>query len=440
MSTDPSPGALPPAESTLEVVDLMDDQGGGDGDGVDGDGEDADVAEEESSDTTSGGDKDFAVDTGNRKLVKNLRHYSYGLITSAAELGWEEEEIVRLIKLVTKQLSLTSEQVVHLLDVTKTGSPATLCCLLDESEGESAFTDTQLVSCLLSHAKNVHHFMNLVGEAFGCDLFHAGNANTLDVLFSFTNQNLGEGEIARFARMICEYSETKGNCGLVLSKFGAGLSSAQALGLVSSILSKDFFRDLSGKMNRFLEQLGPLRELAETLLDAKYRRDEGGELLESDQDSTGNLRGFVEDDEDDELEEAPLVEGADYAGAQMESGTGSSDDSGDEEGRSLGVSDSEENDEDEADEDDGGEGEGERRRPRAELEEGEEGESEDEMVIRKHKKRKAIEDEDDEGEDEEEEEEEGGGEDEGGQGGHAVGGSGEEDEDGDEYEDFADGV
>jgi hypothetical protein len=102
--------------------------------------------------------------------------------------------------------------------------------------------------------------------------------------------SLDEPELARYARMICEYAETKGNCGLVLSKFGAGLQEAQALGLVASVLSKEFFRDLMGKMGDFLEQLGALRPLAETLLDAEYRVDEGGELLESDQDSNGNLR------------------------------------------------------------------------------------------------------------------------------------------------------
>jgi hypothetical protein len=196
MSTDPALGALPPAESTLEVVDLMDDQGGVDGgDGGEGEvnGEEEEKGGDEDGDGTSDsdGDKDIkytTVDTSNRKLVKNLRHYSYGLVISAAENGWEEEEIVRLIKLVTTQLKLSSEQVIHLLDVTKTGSPATLCCLLDDGSGNgSDFTDTQLVSVLLSHASNVNHFINLVGEAFGCDLFSAGNANTLDVVsYSYT--------------------------------------------------------------------------------------------------------------------------------------------------------------------------------------------------------------------------------------------------------------
>lgn len=112
-----------------------------------------------------------------KKTLKICRHFAYSLISNAVEMGWEEQEIANLIKLVANQLDFNEAQLIRCLENTATGSPATISCLLEGSD--YSFSTPQLVSVILSNARNTDHFIALMGEACECDLFDLSNADTV---------------------------------------------------------------------------------------------------------------------------------------------------------------------------------------------------------------------------------------------------------------------
>lgn len=112
-----------------------------------------------------------------KKTLKICRHFSYAIISNAVELGWEEQEVANLIKLVANQLNFDESQLIRCLEKTCTGSPATISCLLDGSS--YSFSVPQLVSVILSNARHTDHFISLMGEACECDLFDLSKLETI---------------------------------------------------------------------------------------------------------------------------------------------------------------------------------------------------------------------------------------------------------------------
>lgn len=117
-----------------------------------------------------------------KKTLKICRHFSYTLITNAASMGWEDGEIAALILLVAGQLEFDEAKLVRCLDKTETGSPNVISHIVDD--GKFSFTVPQLVSILLSYAKNVDHFITIMGDACECDMFDLTDAETIDVVCS----------------------------------------------------------------------------------------------------------------------------------------------------------------------------------------------------------------------------------------------------------------
>jgi hypothetical protein len=97
-------------------------------------------------------------------------------------------------------------------------------------------------------------------------------------------------ESQRYARQICEHSRSRRACGRVLRKFTTGQSESEAAAYIYDIVTLDFFQDIKGTMQDLLKELPvATRELLEGLLDESHRRSKEGELLDSDEDSEGNL-------------------------------------------------------------------------------------------------------------------------------------------------------
>jgi hypothetical protein len=115
-----------------------------------------------------------------KKTLKICRHFSYALISNASCAGWEDAEIASLIILVAGQLNLDEAKLIRCLEKTGTGSPNVVAQLVDN--GIFSFTVPQLVSILLGYAKNVEHFIHVMGEACECDMFDLTNTETIDVV------------------------------------------------------------------------------------------------------------------------------------------------------------------------------------------------------------------------------------------------------------------
>lgn len=88
-----------------------------------------------------------------------------------------------------------------------------------------------------------------------------------------------------YAKTLCSYCESKESCGNVLNKFALNLSEAEAASFIHDIITLDFFQDLEGSMNSFMNEIPRVREHLQALLFVSHRR---------------NLNGSVVDDSDEE--------------------------------------------------------------------------------------------------------------------------------------------
>lgn len=94
----------------------------------------------------------------------------------------------------------------------------------------------------------------------------------------------------RYARLLCEHSDSKRLCGQILHQFTANMTSGEAASFMYDIVTLDFFQDIRGTMKEFLREIPRTQEDLEGMLDASHQRDRDGEILDSDADSEGNLR------------------------------------------------------------------------------------------------------------------------------------------------------
>lgn len=257
--------------------------------------DEADEGEESVEENESGSEEEGEMGpTGvpltnrSKKAIKICRHFSYALIYNAVDMGWEEQEVANLIKLVANQLSFDEAKLIRCLEKTSTGSPGTIACLLENSD--YSFSAAQLVSVILSNARNVDHFITLMGEAFECSLFDLAQPETIDTLYSFVGNNMDYRESQRYARQLCEHSASKRLCGRVLHKFTSGLTSSEAAAYMYDIITLDFFQDIRGSTKDLMKEIPRAQEQLEALLNASHNLDKDGEIIDSDADSEGNLR------------------------------------------------------------------------------------------------------------------------------------------------------
>ena len=96
----------------------------------------------------------------------------------------------------------------------------------------------------------------------------------------------------RIAKIACEHVSTRRECGCILNQFTSKLSTSDAAHFIIDVICQDFFLDQKGSTNLFFAEIHneEVRQLAEGLLKDRRTVTKDGELVESDEDSTGNLR------------------------------------------------------------------------------------------------------------------------------------------------------
>lgn len=283
--------------------DVFDDQEAGEG-------SENDYFGEEKPAATSDEQYESSYELKGKKNKKLCRHFSYNLIKHAVNLEWEEIEIANLIALVAAELELDTEKLLRLLARTDTGYPSILAML---AEKDFIFTPAQTVSAVLAHASNSNHFINLIGECFEADMFDLNDEETIQMLRDFTENTLDQMESQKLAQLICSNSTDKQTCGKILNIFTSKIEQNEAVSYIYDIITLDFFQDLRGNMQHFLYEIKPgVKEMVDALLTESYKRTSNGDLMDSDEDSEGNLVGFIADDvsgsEDDDDEEQEKTE------------------------------------------------------------------------------------------------------------------------------------
>jgi hypothetical protein len=98
-------------------------------------------------------------------------------------------------------------------------------------------------------------------------------------------------ELSRFACVLCEHAKSKAICGRALDLLTSNLEVQAASEVIFDVITLDFFYEVPGEMNLCLDQLARCKEPVTALLDEHFhRREQTGDLMDSDEDSEGNLR------------------------------------------------------------------------------------------------------------------------------------------------------
>lgn len=113
----------------------------------------------------------------------------------------------------------------------------------------------------------------------------------------------------RLAISLCSYAGSKKICGKILNVFVQDLPANAAAIYVYECIQFDFYADLKGRMVDLYAQLPEIRRELQDYIENNADTNAEGELVDSDEDEDGNLRGFVVDGDDEEGDEEEEEEG-----------------------------------------------------------------------------------------------------------------------------------
>ncbi len=108
----------------------------------------------------------------------------------------------------------------------------------------------------------------------------------------FLQESLNSEDLKAYATVLCEYCPSTEYCGRVLEQITSKLELQAAAELIVEVITLDFFPEINGTMKECLAQLTRAKEQVEAILDDEgyERKSESGDIIESDEDSEGNLR------------------------------------------------------------------------------------------------------------------------------------------------------
>ena len=286
------------------VVNLLDDEA-----------EDEDEGEEEGSFAQESTDSNASfVETvpiarnSTKPERRTQRIFANAIIEQALSSGWENEELARFMAVVLTELDLISrpEKAVKFLSTLSVGGhPVILQRLMDETR--LSLSQEQLVELVWNQATSAEggggdateRFLALIEDACEQHLFSPRDLDLVDRLVALGQDtaNFSVSTMKRLCRVLCSHSGTKRSCGKILQAFTSTLPAANACSFVADVVQHDYFMDLRGSTNDLYSQLPEIRaDLQQYLAD---HTNEHGELVDSDEDDEGNLRGFVVEDEDE---------------------------------------------------------------------------------------------------------------------------------------------
>mmetsp|Transcript_11376 Transcript_11376/g.15640 ORF Transcript_11376/g.15640 Transcript_11376/m.15640 type:complete len:326 (+) Transcript_11376:73-1050(+) len=159
----------------------------------------------------------------------------------------------------------------------------------------------EILSALYSNCTSREEFMNRIMESVECGLFDLHDRSTLKKLFQIVERfNMSFRERTSYCVRLSTTLDNRRDCGLVARVFTSDLTDDEAVNFLSDVVTRDFFYELGGKVKDFLIHIRPsLQSMVEPMLTDAYNIGPDGNIVESDEDSNGNLRGFITSDSDD---------------------------------------------------------------------------------------------------------------------------------------------
>ena len=108
------------------------------------------------------------------------------------------------------------------------------------------------------------------------------------------HRELSNEDAQRYSRLLCEHCRAKKKIGTLLSQVtaAANYSLEESASFIHDIVTYDFFLDIPGEIDGFYRKLQPpqLKDRLLALLSASRHLNSRNEIVDSDEDSTGNLK------------------------------------------------------------------------------------------------------------------------------------------------------
>ena len=295
-------------------------------DDVDGDNE-----SEEEEEQLGDDDNHVPIARESSKAERRVqRAFALSLLEQAAgNPTWEPEELARLVALVVKELDIVGRES-RIFDFLSRcsvgGNPVMLRRLQEEVHLE--LRPDQIGALLYAQATRdatgdrsvpqPARFLLLLDEACEQHLFNLGDRDTIEALLdvAVTTVQLDNKDLKRMCVKLCSHCGRKKTCGLILSVFTQDMPTSAVCLYVYDVIQRDFFHDLAGKMDSLYAQMPDVRAELKAHVEESFHTNAEGDLVASDEDENGNLKGFVASEDEDEEEEEE--EGGEDGGDETE--------------------------------------------------------------------------------------------------------------------------
>lgn len=222
------------------------------------------------------------------KQIKTCRHFSYSLIECAWRFRWEPHQIADLIALVIDELELDNDAIARLLESTNSVDIETVAALIDAGV---QFTPEELLNVIQSGTADPIKFCKMIGETLEHGLLSLRHEETLESICKLpVEKNFHFSAVSCLCSMLVEHAASKplfGRCFALATEHMTPMDIA-TIGI--KIVGSHVFRELKGSLNSFLDAVQTGRAELEVQINKQFHRDQSGEIMESDEDSEGNLR------------------------------------------------------------------------------------------------------------------------------------------------------
>mmetsp|Transcript_3853 Transcript_3853/g.5998 ORF Transcript_3853/g.5998 Transcript_3853/m.5998 type:complete len:417 (+) Transcript_3853:52-1302(+) len=232
-----------------------------------------------------------------KKTRKVERKFALSILEEAKNSDWEDHELAKLIFLISGKMGLSNKKLLKFLRKSSVCTTDLLACLGD---GGVVFPAKTALSLLKAKAKDSRHMSSLITQGIDHGIFNPCNSDLIEALRDMTiSEGYGSSDVKSLMSALCSHADSMRECGRVLAAFCADFSAEVAAAYIRDVMSLQFVNELDGKLGDMLDELPDIRSAVEEALEGVLQVDKHGRVLpaDSDADSDGNLRDFIDDDD-----------------------------------------------------------------------------------------------------------------------------------------------
>ena len=241
-------------------------------------------------------------------MWKKARKFAISLIKLAVTSNWEENEIGNLIALLSCHMEFNSRHLVKFLS--KCDDAITPSLLSHLKDCDISFSAGEILEILDAVSENFVFLASNICNAAELCLLRLDDLETVEMvrkliyailpfffyqcIFTQVKQSvvnsLTSMEFIRFTEILCENLISKKHCGKLLNNFTSHMLEKEAINIILHIMKKEYFNDLEGCNESFLNELPELRDAIWSEFSHGLKITDDFEVLDSDEDENGNLK------------------------------------------------------------------------------------------------------------------------------------------------------